>query len=119
MVFIPRVGQEIIVDFEEGDPDRPIIIGAFYNGQEMPPYPLAEHKTKTVIFKSNSTPGSNGFNEIRIEDKKGDEQVFIHGEKDLDVRIKNDRREWIGRDRHLVVKQAKMQQDDRADHDSG
>ena len=116
MIFIPRVGQEIIVDFEEGDPDRPIIIGAFYNGQEMPPYPLAEHKTKTVLFKSNSTPGSNGFNEIRIEDKKGEEQVFIHGEKDLDVRIRNDRREWIGHDRHLVVRRDKVEEVDRDEH---
>jgi type VI secretion system secreted protein VgrG len=82
----------------------------------MPPYPLAEHKTKTVIFKSNSTLGGNGFNEIRIEDKKGDEQVFVHGEKDLDVRIKNDRREWIGRDRHLVVKRDKVEEVTRDEH---
>ena len=116
MVFIPRIGQEVIVDFLEGDPDRPIVIGAVYNGLEMPPYPLAEHKTKTVIFKSNSTLGGNGFNEIRIEDKKGEEQVFVHGEKDLDVRIKNDRREWIGRDRHLVVKRDKVEEIDRDEH---
>ncbi|MET0852552.1 MAG: type VI secretion system tip protein VgrG, partial [Candidatus Rokuibacteriota bacterium] len=110
MVFIPRIGQEVIVDFLEGDPDRPIVIGAVYNGLEMPPYPLAEHKTKTVIFKSNSSLGGNGFNEMRIEDKKGEEQVFVHGEKDLDVRIKNDRREWIGNDRHLVVKRDKVEE---------
>jgi type VI secretion system secreted protein VgrG len=116
MVFIPRIGQEVIVDFLEGDPDRPIVIGAVYNGLEMPPYPLAEHKTKTVIFKSNSSLGGNGFNEIRIEDKKGEEQVFIHGEKDLDVRIKNDRREWIGRDRHLVVKRDKVEEVNRDEH---
>ena len=116
MVFIPRIGHEVIVDFLEGDPDRPIVIGAVYNGLEMPPYPLAEHKTKTVIFKSNSTLGGNGFNEVRIEDKKGEEQVFIHGEKDLDVRIKNDRREWIGRDRHLVVKRDKVEEVNRDEH---
>jgi type VI secretion system secreted protein VgrG len=116
MVFIPRIGQEVIVDFLEGDPDRPIVIGAVYNGLEMPPYPLAEHKTKTVIFKSNSSLGGNGFNEIRIEDKKDEEQVFVHGEKDLDVRVKNDRREWIGRDRHLVVKRDKVEEVDRDEH---
>src|SRR5262249_15972903 len=53
---------------------------------------------------SNSSKGGGGFNEIRFEDKKGEEQIFVHGEKDLDIRIKNDRREWIGRDRHLIVK---------------
>ena len=116
MVFIPRIGQEVIVDFLEGDPDRPIIIGAVYNGLEMPPYGLPEHKTKTVIFKSNTTLGGNGFNEIRIEDKKGEEQVFVHGEKDLDVRIKNDRREWIGHDRHLIVKRDKVEEIDRDEH---
>jgi type VI secretion system secreted protein VgrG len=116
MVFIPRIGQEVIVDFLEGDPDRPIVIGAVYNGLEMPPYPLAEHKTKTVIFKSNSSLGGNGFNEIRIEDKKGEEQVFVHGEKDLDVRIKADRREWIGNDRHLVVKRDKVEEITRDEH---
>jgi type VI secretion system secreted protein VgrG len=116
MVFIPRIGQEVIVDFLEGDPDRPIIVGAVYNGLEMPPYPLAEHKTRTVLFKSNSTPGSNGFNEIRIEDKSGEEQLFIHGEKDLDVRIKHDRREWIGRDRHLVVKRDRVEEVERDEH---
>jgi type VI secretion system secreted protein VgrG len=116
MVFIPRIGQEVIVDFLEGDPDRPIVIGAVYNGLEMPPYPLAEHKTKTVIFKSNSSLGGNGFNELRIEDKKGEEQVFVHGEKDLDVRIKADRREWIGNDRHLVVKRDKVEEVTRDEH---
>jgi type VI secretion system secreted protein VgrG len=116
MVFIPRIGQEVIVDFLEGDPDQPIIVGALYNDMAMPPYPLAEHKTKTVLFKSNSTLGGNGFNEIRIEDKKGEEQVFIHGEKDLDVRIKNDRREWVGRDRHLIVKRDKVEEVDRDEH---
>jgi len=103
MVFIPRIGQEVIVDFEEGDPDRPIITGAVYNAQEMPPYPLAEHKTKTVIFKSYSSLGGNGFNEIRIEDKKGKEQLFIHAERNKDIRIKKDLYETIGESSHHIV----------------
>ncbi|HEY3064809.1 MAG TPA: type VI secretion system tip protein TssI/VgrG [Methylomirabilota bacterium] len=116
MVFIPRIGQEVIVAFQEGDPDQPLVVGGVYNADEMPPYTLPEEKTKTVLFKSNSTPDGHGFNEIRIEDKKGEEQIFVHGEKDEDKRIKNDRREWIGRDRHLIVKRDKAEEVDRDKH---
>jgi hypothetical protein len=114
-MFIPRIGQEVIVDFLEGDPDQPIITGRVYNGESMPPYELPAEKTKSAI-KSYSSKGGGGFNEIRFEDKKGAEQVFVHGEKDLDVRIKNDRREWIGRDRHLIVKRDKRELVERDKH---
>lgn len=107
-MFIPRIGMEVIVDFLEGDPDQPIIIGCVYNADTMPAYTLPDEKSKTSI-KSYSTPGGGGFNEIRFEDKKGNEQVFIHGEKDQDIRIKNDSREWIGRDHHLIVKRDKRE----------
>jgi type VI secretion system secreted protein VgrG len=70
----------------------------------MPPYTLPEHKTRTVLFKSNSSKGGGGHNEIRFEDKEGNEQIYVHGEKDLDVRIKNTVREWIGGDQHRIVK---------------
>ncbi len=99
---IPRIGQEVIVEFLEGDPDRPIITGRVYNAVAMPPYTLPAEMTKSTV-KTNSTKGGNGFNELRFEDKKGSEQVFIHGEKNLDIRIKNDAFENIGEDRHLVV----------------
>jgi type VI secretion system secreted protein VgrG len=99
---LPRVGHEVVVEFLEGDPDRPIVTGSVYNGDNMPPYALPDNKTRSVV-KSNSSKGGGGFNEIRIEDKKGEEQVFIHGEKNEDIRIKNDAKEWIGNDRHLVV----------------
>jgi type VI secretion system secreted protein VgrG len=102
-MFIPRVGQEVIVDFLEGDPDQPIITGCVYNGNAMPPYELPAEKTKSTI-KTNSSKGGSGFNEIRFEDKKGDEQLFIHGEKDFDLRIKEDAREFTGSQRHLIVK---------------
>ncbi len=106
MIHIPRIGQEVIVDFLEGDPDQPIIVGGVYNADQVPPYKLPDHKSKST-YKSYSTLGGGGFNEIRFEDKKGQEQVFVHGHKDLDVRIRSDRREWIGRDRHLIVKRDK------------
>ncbi|MGD0770040.1 MAG: type VI secretion system tip protein VgrG [Tepidisphaeraceae bacterium] len=102
-MFIPRIGQEVIVDFLEGDPDRPIVTGRVYNGDNGTPYPLPNNATMSTV-KSYSSKGGDGFNEIRFEDKKGQEQLFIHGEKNQDIRIKNDCFEWIGHDRHLVVK---------------
>ncbi len=110
-MYLPRIGQEVIVEFLEGDPDQPIITGRVYNGEGMPPYDLPTHQTRSTV-KSNSTKGGGGFNEIRFEDKKGEEQVFVHGQKDLDVRVENDRREWIGRDRHLIVKKDRVEQVD-------
>ncbi|MCM8534121.1 MAG: type VI secretion system tip protein VgrG [Lentisphaeraceae bacterium] len=101
-MYIPRIGQEVIVEFLEGDPDKPIITGRIYNGTNKPPYDLPAEKTKSTI-KSNSSKGGAGFNEIRLEDKKGEEQIFIHAEKNEDVRVKNDSMEWIGNDRHLHV----------------
>ncbi len=99
---LPRVGQEVVVDFLEGDPDRPIIVGQLYNGVNLPPYPLPAHKTKSCI-KSKSSPKGEGFNEIRFEDKKGEEQLFIHAEKRQDNRVKGDSLEWVGEDRHQIV----------------
>ena len=101
-MFIPRIGMEVLVHFLEGDPDQPIITGCVYNPQTMPPYTLPDEKTKSTI-KSNSSKGGGGFNEFRFEDKKGSEQIFIHAEKDEDIRVKNDAKEYIGHDRHLIV----------------
>lgn len=115
MMFIPRIGMEAIVDFLEGDPDQPIVVGCVYNADTMPPYTLPDEKTKMTI-KSDSSKGGGGFNELRFEDKKGSEQIFIHGEKDQDIRIKNDRREWIGRDRNLIVKRDKKELVERDEH---
>ncbi len=102
-IYIPRIGHEVIVDFLEGDPDRPIITGSVYHATNIPPYDLPAEKTKSTL-KSNSSIGGGGFNEFRFEDKKGEEQIFIHAEKNQDIRVKNDCFEWIGNNRHLVVK---------------
>jgi type VI secretion system secreted protein VgrG len=107
--FVPRIGQEVVVDFLEGDPDQPIIVGSVYNASEMPPYKLPDEKTKTVLFKSNTSKGGGGFNEFRIEDSKGKEQIFIHGERNQDIRIKNDQLEWIGHESHLIVKKDQLE----------
>jgi type VI secretion system secreted protein VgrG len=107
--FIPRIGQEVIVDFLEGDPDRPLVGGSVYNADQMPPYlgngldSKHSHDPKVSGIKTNSTMGGSGYNELRFDDTAGKEQVFIHGEKDMDVRIKNDSREFIGEDRHLTI----------------
>jgi type VI secretion system secreted protein VgrG len=92
----------VIVDFLEGDPDRPIITGRVYNADQMPPYPLPDEKTKSTI-KSYSSKGGGGFNELRFEDKKGKEQVFIYAQRNQDVRVQADRMVSIGGDTHLSV----------------
>ena len=107
-IYTPRIGQEIIVEFLEGDPDKPIITGRVYNEQAMPPYELPKNKTMSTL-KSNSSLGGEGFNEIRFEDKKGEEQIYIQAEKNLDINVKNDRFETIDNNRHLHVKKDKFE----------
>ncbi|HEY7187850.1 MAG TPA: type VI secretion system tip protein TssI/VgrG [Vicinamibacterales bacterium] len=103
-VAIPRIGQEVIVDFLEGDPDQPIITGRVYNAEQMPPYALPANKTQTGIKSRSSMSGSpDNFNEIRFEDKKGSEQVFIHAEKNQDIEVENDETHWVGHDRKKTI----------------
>lgn len=114
-MFLPRVGQEVVVEFLEGDPDRPIITGVVYNGVAKPPYPLPGEKTKSTI-KTNSSEGGGGFNEIRLEDKKGSEQIFIHGEKQLDLRVKKDRLEFIGENSHHIIVKDRYEKVEKDQH---
>jgi type VI secretion system secreted protein VgrG len=101
-VFIPRIGQEVIVEFLEGDPDRPIITGRIYNAEQMPPYALPANQTQSGV-KSNSSKGGGGSNELRFEDKKGSEEVYLHGQKDWNIVIENDKTQSIGHDESLSV----------------
>lgn len=87
-MFIPRIGQEVIVDFLEGDPDRPLVTGSVYNSDTMPPYELPANATRSGI-KSDSSKGSGGFNELRFEDKKDKEEVFVQAERDYNRVVKN------------------------------
>jgi len=98
-VAIPRIGQEVIVDFVNGDPDRPIITGRVYHATNVSPYPLPANKTRMSI--QSKTHKGEGFNELRFEDEQGIEQVFLHSQKDQDIVIQNDCREHIKHDRHL------------------
>lgn len=99
---IPRVGQEVVVDFLEGDPDQPICVGCVYNPDQMPRYPLPESKTKSYI-RTNTSMGGVGYNELRFEDKKDLEQVYIHAQRNMDERVRNDSLERVGNNRHLRV----------------
>jgi type VI secretion system secreted protein VgrG len=101
-MFLPRIGQEVIVCFLDGDPDQPLVTGVVYNSEQKVPYALPENKTISGI-KTHSTKGGYGFNEIRFEDKKGYEQLFLHAERNMDVRVKSNCYETIGYNRHLVV----------------
>ncbi len=104
MVALPRIGQEVLVDFLEGDPDRPIITGRVYNADQMPPYALPAKKTQTgTKTRSSKGGGPANFNEIRFEDLKGSEQLFIHAEKNQDIEVENDETHWVGHDRTKTI----------------
>jgi type VI secretion system secreted protein VgrG len=103
-IFLPRVGQEVIVDFLEGDPDQPIIIGRVYNGEQMPPYELPANQTQSGI-KTRSSPGGDpsNFNELRFEDKKGQEQIYLHAEKTLTTVVEGSESRSVGGSRSTTV----------------
>ena len=95
-VFIPRVGMEVLVQFLEGDPDRPLVTGCVYNGENAPPYALPANKTRSTL-KTLSTPATGGYNELRFEDAAGREQMYIQAERDQDTLVKHDRTLTVGR----------------------
>ncbi len=104
MVAIPRIGQEVVVDFLEGDPDQPIITGRVYNAEQMPPYALPANATQTGVLTRSSKGGSGAnANEIRFEDKKGSEQLYIHAEKNQDISVENDETHSVGHDRTKTI----------------
>jgi type VI secretion system secreted protein VgrG len=95
--FIPRVGMEVVVVYEEGDPDYPLIIGSVYNGDNQHPYKLPDNKTQSGV-KSNSSKGGRGYNEYMFEDKKGAELIRMHAQKDYDVTVHHVETRKIGED---------------------
>ncbi|WP_339459845.1 type VI secretion system Vgr family protein [Pseudomonas sp. EA_105y_Pfl2_R69] len=101
-IAIPRIGMEVLVTFLEGDPDQPLVTGCLYHKEHVVPYDLPANKTRSV-FKTLSSPGGGGYNEIRIEDKKGEEQIYIHAERDWDENIEHDQKIRIGNQRHDTV----------------
>jgi type VI secretion system secreted protein VgrG len=94
----------VIVEFLEGDPDRPIITGRVYNDVATVPYALPDNQTRTTI-KSKSTPNADGFNEIRLEDKAGEEEFFLHAQKDMNIVVLNNQTTKVKTDRTITVEE--------------
>ncbi len=101
-IAIPRVGMEVLVTFLEGDPDQPLVTDCLYHKEHQVPYDLPANKTRTV-FKTLSSPGGGGYNELRIEDRKGAEQIYIHAQRDWDENIEHDQKIRVGHERHDTV----------------
>ncbi|MCF5198996.1 type VI secretion system tip protein VgrG [Pseudomonas syringae] len=98
-MVIPRVGMEVLVTFLDGDPDRPLVSGCLYHAEHVPPYDLPAHQTRSV-FKTLSSPGGNGSNELRIEDRAGQEQIYIHAQRDWEQNIEHEQKIRVGHHRH-------------------
>lgn len=101
-IFLPRIGQEVIVTFLEGNPDRPLVTGCVYNSENIVPYTLPDELTKSTI-KSNSSKGGSGFNELRFEDKAGSEEVFLQAQKNLTVSVLGDESHTVAMKRTIKV----------------
>jgi type VI secretion system secreted protein VgrG len=139
MIVLPRVGQEVLVGFLQGDPDQPIVVGRVFNATQQVPYGLPGNKTRST-WKSDSSPGSGGFNEIMFEDLQGQELVYVQAEKnrrklvkndetitighDLTKYVKNDeiertvgnRRVWVGKDQDVIVNENKRERVEGLSH---
>ncbi|MDH0684660.1 type VI secretion system Vgr family protein [Achromobacter animicus] len=98
---IPRIGQEVIVSYFDGDPDQPVITGRAYNRLQLPPYELPRHKTRMTI-KSKTHKGE-GYNELRFEDEKDQEEIYVHAQKDQNIHVNNDESTFVGHDRSEQV----------------
>ncbi|MCW0504534.1 type VI secretion system tip protein VgrG [Aeromonas piscicola] len=114
MMAIPRIGHEVIVSFLEGDPDQPIVTGRTFHATNRPPYDLPANKTRTVL--RTETHQGEGFNELRFEDQAGQEEIYIHGQKDLNVAIENDAAWHIKHDEHRDIDNERVTRIKANDH---
>ena len=101
-IHIPRVGQEVVVQFEEGDPDRPIVVGSVYNPERMPPYKLPKGKMISGL-RTNTYPGGGGLNEITVDDTKGHERMYLHAQYNQDTVVKHDQTNQVGEDSTTTI----------------
>jgi type VI secretion system secreted protein VgrG len=105
MVFTPRIGQEVLVEFLEGDPDQPVVTGRVYNAGQMPPYTLPDNMTQSGIKTRSTTGGGTAdFNELRFEDKKDSEDIYFHAQKDFHRVVENDDALKVGHDQTIEIK---------------
>lgn len=103
-VYIPRIGHEVVVDFLSGDPDQPLITGCVYNASNLPPWTLPDNATQSGILTRSSKDGTEAnANTLRFEDKKGEEELWLHAEKDQRIEVENDESHWVGNDRSKNV----------------
>jgi type VI secretion system secreted protein VgrG len=103
-VHLPRIGQEVVIDFLEGDPDRPIVVGSVFNSEQMPPYALPDNMSQSGVKTRSTKQGTTEhYNELRFEDKKDAEVILLHAQKDLMVEVENDETRTVARDETLSV----------------
>ena len=103
-VQVPRINQEVVVDFLEGDPDQPLITGRVYNAEQMPPWELPANATQSgLLTRSSKTGVYSNANALRFEDKKGEEQLWLHAEKDQLTEVEHDEDKWVGNDRRKTI----------------
>ncbi|WP_339561125.1 type VI secretion system tip protein TssI/VgrG, partial [Pseudomonas sp. EA_65y_Pfl1_P113] len=102
-VTVPRIGMEVLVTYLEGDPDQPLITGCVPNKVTPLPYPLPANNTKTVL-RSHSSPHSGGYNELSIEDRAGQELIYLRAQRDLEQKVENDSRLEVGNERRETIK---------------
>lgn len=100
--FLPRVGMEVVVEFLDGNPDRPLVVGCVYNGDNVPPYRPDEQPTKSTL-KTNSSPDGEGFNELRFEDAKGTEELYVHAQKDYKEVVRSNRSRRVGGNETVAI----------------
>ena len=112
--FIPRIGQEVVVTFVDGDPDRPLITGCVYNGENALPYALPDRQTQSG-FRTRSSKGGAGFHELRFDDKKDAEEVFLQSQKDFNVNILHDATHTVGNDETRTIQHARSHTIKQAD----
>jgi type VI secretion system secreted protein VgrG len=101
-LFLPRVGMEVLVAFVDGDPDRPMVAGTLYNGAHEPPYPLPEQRTRSTI-RTQSSPGGEGFNELRFDDAAGAEEVYLHAQRDHNEEAERNHTQRVGASQSIRV----------------
>jgi type VI secretion system secreted protein VgrG len=104
-VFLPRIGHEVLVEFLDGNPDNPVIVGSLYNSANLPPWTLPDNKTQSGVRTKSSLQGAaDAFNELRFEDKKDSELIYVQAQKDLCTLVKNDETRQVGNDRSTTIK---------------
>lgn len=115
--FWPRIDDEVLVDFIEGDPDQPIVVGSLYNGVNMPKYdPVGQYTLSGIVTRSSKGGGEKNANELRFEDKAGSEQIFMNAEKDYDLHVEHDSHTEVGNEQHVTVKSNRFDEVDGDAH---